>query len=390
MADVRKGDVREVLAVFEVFLGLALVHGNDHLEAVAGLLRGFQREDGGELVARLYLEGIGNADRMIAAVGDRAGLGGHQRAGGGIGVGAGQIRRVLVDLKRIAHVLLERADGEGLDGLVPGGGEHVGDQGAVLRQGDPAFGHVAGEAGTVVLIEVVVGIQRFHREEHDGVPQIGGILIGDVGVAVVGVGIVAPGVLDDPGAVVLGLAEAGEIGLAVVVVPAHQGDAVVGAVVVAGAGADVAVGAACALIGGSVVVADEGRAELLQVLLDGVDVGRFNPVHAGDVADVVAVGVLGVEGAARGGLGVGEIRVLLAGGGDPAHQRQRRLVAVAAHAEVGGVQNGAVAVGEAVLVVGVGVGEVGKLVLGQIQIRGGGDAAVADRHLIFDHVGFDG
>ena len=389
MADVREGDICKVLAVFGVFLVLALVHGDDHLEAVTGLL-GFQGEDSGELVPRLHLEGGGNADRMIAGVGNGAGLGGHQGAGGGVGAGAGQIGRILVDLQLVAHVFFQGTDGEGLHRFVTGGGKHVGNQGAVLCQGDPALGAVAGKAGAVVLVKVVVCVQGVHGEEHDGVAQIGGVFIGDVGVAVVGGGAVAPGVLDDPGAVARRLGQTGEIGLAVVVVPAHQGDSMVGAVVVAGRGADVAVGAADALIGRVVVIADECGAELLKILLDRAYVGGLDPVHAGDVADIVGVGVLGVDGAAGRGFGVGKVCLLLAGCADPAHQRQRRFVAVAAHIQVRGIQDRAVTVGEAVLIVGVGIGEIRQVILRKIHVCGGGNAAFTDGHLVFDHIRFNG
>ena len=390
MAGMGVNEGRQRDAVFGVVLGLGLVAGNDHLEVLAALL-GFQGEDGGEGVARLNLERRSNADRVIAGVGDGSGLGGHQGAGGGVRVAAGQVGGVLVDLQGVAQVFLESADGEGLDHLLARSGENVGDQGVVHGQRDPALGGVAGEAGAVVLVEVVVGVQAVHREEHDGVAQIGGVLIGDVVVAAVGVAVVAPGVLDDPGAVGGGRGEAGEVGLAVVVVPADDGDAVVRAVVVALVGVHVAVSAIAALIGCFVIVAEEAGAVFHDVLLDRGHIGRLDPVHAGDVADVVGVGVLGVDGAVGGALGIGQCGFGLAGRADPAHHRQGGLVAVAAHIHVGfALEDGAVAAGQVVLVIGVGVVEVGEVVLRQIQVRRRGLAGVADLHLVFDHVRLNG
>ena len=386
MTDVGVDEGRQLGAVFGVVLGLGLVAGNDHLEVLAALL-GFQGEDGGEGVARFNLERRSNADRVIAGVGDRAGLGGHQGAGGGVRVAAGQVGGVLVDLQGVAQILLEGADGEGLDHLLARSGEDVGDQRVVHGQRDPALGGVAGEAGAVVLVEVVVGVQAVHREEHDGVAQIGGVLIGDVVVAAVGVAVVAPGVLDDPGAVGGGLGEAGEVGLAVVVVPADDGDAVVRAVVVALVGVHVAVSAIEALIGCFVIVAEEAGAVFHDVLLDRVHVGRLDPVHAGDVADVVGIGVLGVDGAGFGAFGIGQSGFGLAGRADPAHHRQGGLVAVAAHVHVGfAVEDGAVAAGQVVLVIGIAVIKIGEVILGEIQIRRRDFAGVADLHLVLDHV----
>ena len=389
MAGMGVDEGRQRDAVFGVVLGLGLVAGNDHLEVLAALL-GIQGKDGGEGVARLNLERRSNADRVIAGVGDGSGLGGHQGAGSGVRVAAGQVGGVLVDLQGVAQILLEGADGEGLDHLLARSGEDVGDQGVVHGQRDPALGGVAGEAGAVVLVEVVVGVQAIHREEHDGVAQIGGVLIGDVVVAAVGVAVVAPGVLDDPGAVGGGRGAAGEVGLAVVVVPADDGDAVVRAVVVALVGVHVAVSAIETLIGCFVIVAEEACAVFHDILLDRSGVGRLDPVHACDMADVVGIGVFGINGAVFRAFGISQGGFGLAGRADPAHHRQSRLISVAADVHVGfAFEDGAVAAGQVVLVIGVGVVEIGKVVLRQVQIRRCSLAGAADLHLVFDHERLD-
>ena len=275
------------------------------------------------------------------------------------------------------------------------GGEHVGDLGVVGGEA-----HVVVDVqGAVVLVDVLVPIHGLRLEEHAGLIIGGGVLVGDIVVAVLGVGGGvaggAPGVLDDPGAVVLRLGVAGEIVLGVVVVPAHQGDAVVGAVLVGavvGPVLDAAIGAGAigGVIGGVEVVAEEGGAVFQQGPLHGVPVRGGDPVHVGDVGHVVGVGILGVNGGSHTGLVVSQGGKLLAGGALPAHQGQSGLVAVAADVQMGLAEHGAVARGEAIFVVGVGVGKVGQVVFGQIQVGGGGLAGGSHGDPMLNHVCLDG
>ena len=373
-----------------ILVGAGGVDGQHHHERAGGLAA-VEGEDGGELLAAVDADGGVQIDGVIAVVGNGAGLGAHEGAGGGICV----VGEALVDVQGVAQALLQGQDGDGLHLLMALGGEHVGDLGVVGGEA-----HVVVDVqGAVVLVDVLMLVHGLRLEEHTGLIEGGGVLVGDVVVAVLGVGGVAaggaPGVLDDPGAVGGGAGALQEVVSGVAVVPAHQGDAVVGAVLVGavvGPLLDAAIGAGGVggVVGGVEVVAEEGGAVLQQSPLHGVPVGGGDPVHVGDVGHVVIIGVLGVDGCAYAGLVVGQGGKLLAGGSLPAHQGQGGLVAVAADVQVGLAEHGAVPGGEAVLVIGIGVGEVGQMVLGQIQVGGGCLSADAHRDAVLDHIGLDG
>ena len=358
------GDV-DVLAVVGVGAGRA--QGEDHGKAVAG----------GQGDGRIQGDGI------VAGILEVAVLGAHQRAGAGIAAAG-----VLIDLHGVGGGLVPGGDGDRLQALGAVGREDVGNLAVV------AHGLIVGNvAGAVVLVAVGVIVQIADLVEEAGVVQRGAVLIGEVEVAALAPG-AAPGVLDDPGAVGAGAVGGLEVGLGVVVVPAHDGDGVVAVLVAAGAvggGLLEAVGGGAGVeIGVGVVIADGGRAVLHDGFLDGVAVGRGNPGDVGHVGDVIVVGVLRIQAGGR-GVAVLQRGGRLRGGTCPAHHSEGGHRAVAALIEVGVAQRlGGVAGQHAQLVVSVGVVEPGKMQLGEVHAAGGGRAGIVVDDAVLDHVGFDG
>ena len=255
------------------------------------------------------------------------------------------------------------------------------------------------------MIVVVIVVHVLDGEEGDIAGAGGGVLIGDVEIAVVA-GAGAPGILDDPRAVARRAIALVEVLLGKIVVPAHDGDVMVGIVeariLIRHGGLDPADGAVggvdAAVIGGAGGIADphahRARAVGHDVALDLVHVGAEEVLDRRHVGDVVLIGVLAAQASGIRGA-VHQCNVRLVGKTGPSHQRIADQLPGAARLEETPVGMAAqeirlVAGQHALGVIGVGVGVIGEMVFGQIQALVRRRAVLADVHAVLDHIRLTG
>ena len=358
------------------------------VDIFAGIVRGRAalRKDDREGVTRSERNRVVQLDGVVAGIGQRAGLRGHQRAGGRI---AGC--RVLVDLDRIGKRLVPVAQRDCFQKLAAFCGEDVCNLGVVCKADAVADAIGDDVAGAVILIVMIVVVNGLRIIEVDVPFENGGVLVGDPHITLVEIAR-APAVLTEPCAAAAGLVRL-EVARGNAVVPANDRDRVVcplmGAAVLRSVvdRAGIGVGAA------ALIVADVARAVFHDGTLDAFDVRAGNPFGVLHVRDVVVIRIRARKARAcdRACFGVRQRGLGFVRSAAPTLQSVSRHFAVAAGIEAGvGSGQGAFVAGQhALRIVCGGVVEIAVLRFGKVQARRCGGVGGADFDAVLDHVALD-